>query len=940
MGKLNSPDVSEIQKIVLKLVRSKRFNELTKEEISNLSEFAGIEKPAKENESAKTLFSWIFDNLVKFDKYSSDHSLIDITLFECVINKEAGRSYSGSQSAGILCTLLTRSDLIKAINECLQLRKLSLIEHHDRIEGAVLLIGMAGLKEFEKDLIDICFEKADEDDFAFEHYGFEILAFAFISLIILDSNSVGEVYSRLKAFSAESVKKAIWFYYDLHPEKITDKEIAELHDFFIDYDDALKLSNLAFKVLSKDQKDLNTLISNNLNETGSDFIWGVICPAVYSFKNKKLLQSIIDENDPRKVQRVLISAILEKAEWALPLLMKQINQRDKKKDDYDFRGNLPYYIITAGALSTRECDWLRPFFSDPDETLRVSAILASTGKDQFIGDLKGLKNSKEGLTSASIAFVLAFSEDQPVVYLDSLVLEMGISGLDHGFPPFIYCLLKSISYKIPAELQDIWFMAGPFDYKGSRDFYQAWPYRLINWLFPDKKKRPLPNFISLDEDILERSTTILKGIADNRYTGLLKSLLYTVDSEAVGVVVLSLLIELEQDELSTETKTLKKIFLSERDRPIVFDKDEFIYALLFYFQGKFDRKSEIVSGINHNSEFVDTFLRLLIETGKSEAADTAIEASLKQEESSEMLICEIKRIKSEGQNGSIDKIMFSRLIATNSDKFRSDLLDRYIKPDADESRNHSQSKMQLTDEDIHLLIYLFGDANSSVKVKSLDALASHVDQVRWLKSSINRWFGLKNELLNFPEDLSAAALRAASIIRSEEYLPQFINLASQEDLYSTENGKCLNIIEGILKKNPESKFIMLRADDPDKVKESYNLTVKKEYSLDRDDKSESIKLISIALDKLTDLKYVEEHAGKTLSINHEKDNIDPTLMQKCLTKNEFEKIALYLSVTYTDEASGLIFAEVLDPSKNKPTGEVINAILQGKDFAVFTVSWS
>jgi hypothetical protein len=280
------------------------------------------------------------------------------------------------------------------------------------------------------------------------------------------------------------------------------------------------------------------------------------------------------------------------------------------------------------------------------------------------------------------------------------------------------------------------------------------------------------------------------------------------------------------------------------------------------------------------------------------------------------------------------------LITTDSEKFRSDLVGHYCKPDCGETGNIPQKEMQLSEDDTHLLIYLLGENSSTVMGSSLDALASNIDQVKWLKSLITRWFTFKNESSNFPEQLTAAAIRVASIIKSEEYLTDFIRLASPEDLHSTEKEKYLNIIEAILRKNPESKFIMLRADDPEKVKKSYNLTVKNEFSLDRDDKSESIKLISIALDKLTDRKFVKEHVGKTLNINHEKDNIDPALIQKCLTKYEFEKIALFLTVTYTDDSSGLIFAEVLDPSKSEPTGEVINAILQGKDFAVFTVSWS
>lgn len=56
-----------------------------------------------------------------------------------------------------------------------------------------------------------------------------------------------------------------------------------------------------------------------------------------------------------------MSAILEQAGWALALIMKQISSKESKSGDIEYQSILPYYIMTAGALSKKDCDWLRSF---------------------------------------------------------------------------------------------------------------------------------------------------------------------------------------------------------------------------------------------------------------------------------------------------------------------------------------------------------------------------------------------------------------------------------------------------------------------------------------------------------------------------------------------------------------------------------------------------
>jgi hypothetical protein len=361
---------------------------------------------------------------------------------------------------------------------------------------------------------------------------------------------------------------------------------------------------------------------------------------------------------------------------------------------------------------------------------------------------------------------------------------------------------------------------------------------------------------------------------------------------------------------------------------------------MYYIFGNSVKRADILKSLKISSGINESFLRLIIETSREGGnIDGAMEAAASLSDSHDPLLQDIDILNDSNTIEKIDKIVLSRFITSGSDKLRTLFIDKYKLRSLTGEETGTSINKSLTDDDIQLLLFLFGESDS-LGIEVIEALCLNIDDVSWFRKTVDRWFLLRNHDSDQLERLAEAAYGAASILKSEKYIPEFIKLFRNDNSRSyIDDDKIMDVLEDLLKANPQSKFLFLRADDPDKVKKAYRLNVKDDYNFDRDNKLESARLILLALGKQADPGYAKANAGKTVSISHENDHIDPALTERSLTKEEFEKLAVYLSVTYTDDKSGLIFAEVMDPSSVEPTGEIINAILQSATYAVFTVSW-
>ncbi|MBE0668937.1 MAG: hypothetical protein IH593_14855, partial [Bacteroidales bacterium] len=343
-----------------------------------------------------------------------------------------------------------------------------------------------------------------------------------------------------------------------------------------------------------------------------------------------------------------------------------------------------------------------------------------------------------------------------------------MSNLDPDFLPMLYCAMKSVDFPIPASLEDFWNICGTPRYEDAVSFYNKHPYRLIRWVTVnyDQNDR-VPSFVR-GNDIRERALQFLKKIVDKNSSGLLKTLLYTMHNDFARIVVLAMLIDVEGSETSTETRALKKIILTAEDQPLVFDDEEFPYALMFYFLSDF-RQEDIIRGFRVNTDFGEAFLRQTVETKNQQMVDSVSVNISGYDDIRDPLLSVIGKVKSPRTFDNLDKLTLSRIVQTSSLTLLSAFLSSYFKFRHAGNGSQLPNGRQFTEEDIDMLLYLFGYTSIETSEFALGLIASDPQWADWLKPAIHRWFNYGEEGGYFNSPLPGVAITVAGIIKSEEY---------------------------------------------------------------------------------------------------------------------------------------------------------------------------
>jgi hypothetical protein len=92
----------------------------------------------------------------------------------------------------------------------------------------------------------------------------------------------------------------------------------------------------------------------------------------------------------------------------------------------------------------------------------------------------------------------------------------------------------------------------------------------------------------------------------------------------------------------------------------------------------------------------------------------------------------------------------------------------------------------------------------------------------------------------------------------------------------------------------------------------------------------------VALDRRKHDGTAKGKVGQKVMISRAAASSEEAHSARPLTPEEFEKLALYLKVSFADEESGAVVAEV----GAEPTGEVLNALLQTESVVVTNATWS
>jgi hypothetical protein len=206
------------------------------------------------------------------------------------------------------------------------------------------------------------------------------------------------------------------------------------------------------------------------------------------------------------------------------------------------------------------------------------------------------------------------------------------------------------------------------------------------------------------------------------------------------------------------------------------------------------------------------------------------------------------------------------------------------------------------------------------------SLAAQFPDVEWIKQLI-----LRNSKAD-DWQLTRGSVTTMAQIGDPVFVPRLVELAVGED--TGQQDAAVRGLERVAERFPALGLIVLDIRDPYRLASRYNISDQVDHTADRH--SEALRLLMLALDK----KRSAERATKE---DRRKVMLTPLGADTRLAPSEngwdeatFEQLALYLSVTFIDEETSTIIAEV----STEPTGEVLSALLQTRAVCATTIAWS
>jgi hypothetical protein len=229
-------------------------------------------------------------------------------------------------------------------------------------------------------------------------------------------------------------------------------------------------------------------------------------------------------------------------------------------------------------------------------------------------------------------------------------------------------------------------------------------------------------------------------------------------------------------------------------------------------------------------------------------------------------------------------------------------------------------------EVLHILLRYAVDKESTVVTAATASLAAKFPDVAWIKDLVLR---------NSKSDdwqLTRGSVTTMAQIGDPVFVPRLVELATGDD--TGQQDSAVRGLERVAERFPGLGMIVLDIRDPYRLASRYQLSDQVDHSADRH--SEALRLLMLALDK-------KRNADRALKEDKRKVMLTPLSGDAKLEPGDngwdeatFEQLALYLSVTFIDEESSAIIAEVT----TEPTGEVLSALLQTRAVCATTIAWS
>ncbi|MFO0659305.1 MAG: hypothetical protein U0165_05675 [Polyangiaceae bacterium] len=805
---------------------------------------------------------------------------------------DAGATKRPTTPAERLDTEITREGLVRAVKKHLDNNNNTTTRAY-----AALLIGLAKLDE----LLPLAAEAISTGREERQSWGQPVIG-AYLETLAMSRHPDGyTLASRYVGHEDDRIRRAAQVNALLHASEQSDSDLAHALEHTVANWVLLSFPDEVVRA-ARGGLDLESKLQSVLGATWRMGDYRMIARIALKAELQSFVEELLEHGNGDVKYAAMLEAIALGAKWT----------SDKINSDFENEGDEYAQAIMVVALSSFDREkksWLKSMLTSDRRGDKIGAAWASVfmgGNDEELTELA--KDTDDDVRKAALAALMMRSKERSAELIELRARE----ALRHWSTAIqeVVGTVFSLAGHTPDCVRDARFFRDEVpswrssDLDEMREFYAKRPAMLMNRMTSESTPSDM---------VRQRAYTLAGLLGGSAFNTSIERRLADCRgfSDALALFLEARCFGGPRTDLG---KVAGRLVLGEAEHPIDLTEDELSPSVVWAFGGDSQIASRAISNLAR-FEKRPSFVHLLpFLSSTDDSAGKAVSSAVAQ------------------LANPVDPLLSdAAALLSGAVKRLADLeyLDLLASAGAAPVRAKVAEVAGLDTNDFEhvkgYLVLLAADQNADVALAALGSLAARAGHEGWVQrllldtSRSDNWQTSR-------QSLDIMARHPAGL-----YLPRLLDVIANSKDDTDLAGRAVRAIEAIADKFPEHGLVVLDIREPRRVDERYGLGGNFDWSADQ--RTEALRLLMIALERRKDASAVEKAKGRKLLLCRPQD---APAGGRHLTSNEFEAIALHLTVTFTDEDTGTVVAEVGD----EPTGEVLNALLQTDSVVVSGVFWS
>ena len=877
--------------LLRKLVEARPQGLFTDEEWTRLEEL-GLMRKAQTATGPRPLWAYIREQAFRFGQLLSlelQHQLEQD--FDPILLDAGCREARWDSSVSRRAAEVTREDLVRSVRKHLANENTMTRAH------AALLVGLGRLDELVEAIVDSL--KTGREDRA--SWGQPVIVAGLRSLIMLEHPQAATLARRYLGHEDYRLKQTALLAQLTGASQLSDAELAGILDQELDATMVCEFPDVIVRAHRGGFDPVDRLRKVIEQHYASVDLCRAVMRICLEAELTDFYRELAGHADRDWRGAAAVQPAWTSAGWTREILRPRL---DEEPDDYVQTA----LVATLISLEPDERSFFGQMIASDKPGERRGAAWAALGRPELTDELQPLyADENDQVRFAAHCVQAANAPQRSVEHIELKWFEQsklpdwwewliakrglhaaGITPVPPALRDFDYCV-DARGFWRPGWLDE------------ARAFYGAHPELLVKWLYPDLVANPEGRMRNQAlAALVERP--LLDGVLERR----LEATDYLYEA---GELYLSL--KCVGGPSSLLSQVAGRLAQAAQDRPVEVPEEAFVETVGLALRGDSQVRARATASLRGFGERSEPWVALLLDSELPDVARAAATVAGQLQQPVDPLLADAARLL----NGDVRRLAELSQLALLA---RSPAV--LLRTKVAETAGLPENTL---DEVKPFLLRLAGDPAEEISTAAIGSLVTKAGQEPWVRAVVlersrsQGWMTRRH------------AVDMMVQIASWEFVPRLLELLPPGDDVTDRAVKALN---AIARRYPEHGLVVFDIRDPRRVNERYAMDEPWNYGGDQ--RAEALRLLLTALDRKKDEAAIKKARGQKLMLQRA-TGVSETQIRS-LAADEFDALALHLKVSFADEETGAIVAEVGE----EPTGEVLNALLQTDSVVVTSAAWS